>query len=497
MNAVVIGSGFGGIAIALRLLSKGYNVTLLEAREKPGGRAYQLKKNGYTFDLGPSLITAPVLFDNLFKLFEKSRQDYVEFLALDPFYRIYFEERDTHQYKKVDYNGNVAHMMQEMESLEPGGGEAYKRFFDATRPIFESAYVKYGAKPFQSLSEFIKIFPEMVLVGAVIPMAYFTKRFFKSDFGMRTFSFHPLYIGTNPYEAPAALGFIPWLEREQGVWFAKGGMYSVIQSLVKLFEEEGGLIKCNQKVISLEQDGNKKITKVITESSSYDADLVVSNADVLHTYKLLSSSDNKISTRKKSLEKKSYSMSLFLLYFGLKKQYHDKLAHHTLILGTEYKELLDQIFNKRETPETLSMYLHIPSVSDPDMAPDGCESMYILVPVPNLSSDFKWNSQKEKSLRDWVVNYLEHTFGLEGFEEAIEVEEHITPHYFRDELNSTYGAAFSTQLSLLQSVYFRQHNKSDEVSNLYFVGAGTHPGPGVPGVLLTAECTASLIKDSK
>jgi phytoene desaturase len=495
MKAVVIGSGFGGLAVGLWLLSKGYHVTILESREKPGGRAYQLSLNGYTFDMGPSLITAPSLFDELFRLFGKNREDYVKFVPLDPFYRVYFQEKDK-TFKKVDYNGDPTHMMGEMEALEKGSSLGYTRFFEATKPIYEAAYKKYGAQPFTTLKSFLRIFPEMLKVGAVLPIAYFAKRFFKSDFGMRTFSFHSLYIGTNPYEAPAALAFIPWLEREEGVWFADGGMYKVVEALAKLFVEQGGVLETKTRVTSLVTMGKDggNVQKVETSNGVYESDIVVSNADVLQTYSLLDSSNAKIDKRKRSLSNASYSMSLLLLYFGLKRQYHDKLAHHTLILGEEYKKLLDEVFNKKVMPSTLSMYLHIPTVTDSRMAPDGCESMYILVPVPNLDGSFVWDSEVEQKLRNWVVDYLENTFGLDGFADAIECEKHMTPIHFRDELSSTYGAAFSTQLSLLQSVYFRQHNKADEVSNLYFVGAGTHPGPGVPGVLLTAKATASLIE---
>ena len=495
MRAVIIGSGFGGLAIGLRLLAKGYEVMIIESREKVGGRAYQLKLGGYTFDMGPSLITAPGLFDELFCLFGKKREDYLEFVRLDPYYRIYFEKKSGDGFQVIDYNGDPEHMRGEMEKLEPGGGKAYDAFFEATRPIYDLAYKKYGRLPFLTLKSFIKILPEMLKVGAVLPMTCFAKRFFRSDFGMRTFSFHPLYIGTNPYNAPAALGFIPWLEREEGVWFAKGGMYCVVDALRRLFLENGGVIHCEERVHRLEvlRDNPRVISKVITDVDEYEVDLVVSNADVLGTYNMLSENSGAVRRKIRSVQNKSYSMSLLLLYFGLNRQYHDKLAHHTLILGKEYKGLLEEVFNEKVLPTTLSMYLHIPSVTDSSMAPEKCESMYILIPLPNLSGSLIWDDNVEKKIRDFAVDYLENTFGLEGFSKSIVEERRMNPNDFMFQLNSTYGAAFSTQLSLLQSVYFRAHNRSDEIDNLFFVGAGTHPGPGVPGVLMTAACTDSLI----
>jgi phytoene desaturase len=496
MKVVVIGSGFGGLAVALRLLAKGHSVKILEAREKVGGRAYQLKENGFTFDMGPSLVTAPPLFDEIFAMFGRKKEEYFSLAALDPFYRIYFEKQKG-EFVAMDYTGDPEKMVNEISKFEEGAQEKYEKYFESTRPIFEASYKRYGGKAFLRFGEFVKIFPEMLRLNALKVMSAYVKGYFKSEYVQRALSFHPLYIGTNPNFAPAALGFIPWLEREQGVWFAKGGMYEIVKAFAKLFVENGGEIFCNAevtKIVTENNPNNKKITVkgVVTKEREYEADVLVSNADVLRTYELVD--DKRLENKKNKLRKKAYSMSLFMLYFGLSKQYHEKLAHHTLILGKEYEKLLGEIFEKKVAPTSLSMYLHIPTITDAEMAPPGCESMYILVPVPNSSGTFKWSDEKETHLRNWVVDYLENEFGLEGFREAIVYEKHMTPVNFERDLQSTYGAAFATQLVLRQSVYFREHNRSQEIENLFFVGAGTHPGPGVPGVLLSAKATAELIE---
>jgi phytoene desaturase len=486
---IVVGSGFGGLAVGLRLLAAGHKVTILEKREKIGGRAYQIIDKGYTFDMGPSLITAPILFDELFELFGKERKDFLDFVLLDPFYRVYFEEAKS-KFVEVDYNGDPSHMKSELEKLEKGAGEKYELYYKKVKPIYDTAYVKLGAKPFGKLVDLIKVIPEMLRLDAIRSVSSIVSDFFKSEFAHRLYSFHPLYLGANPKRAPGALSFIPYLERDQGVWFAEGGMYSVITALSKLFTDNGGEIITNSEVVAIETV-EKKVKSVRTKDSSYDCDILVSNADALKTFEMTSSSKSNAAIRR--LKNAEYSMSLFMLYIGTKKQYREKLRHHTLILGKDYNKLLDEIFDKKIMPTSLSMYLHIPSVSDKNMAPENCESMYVLLPMPNLAGSIKWNQETSDKVRNWVVEYLEKDFGLEKFSEMIEVEHRFIPTDFESQLNSHLGSAFATELRLMQSVYFRQHNKSDEFENLYFVGASTHPGPGVPGVLLSAKCTADLI----
>lgn len=493
-KVVVIGSGFGGLAVAIRLQAAGFAVTLVEKREKVGGRAYQITDRGYTFDMGPSLITVPGLFDELFVLAGKKREDYVEFVPLDPFYRIYFDQGAGH-FEKVDYNGDPEHMKAELERLEPGSGERYDAFFAHLAPIYETAYKKFGAKSFLHFWDFLSILPDMFKLGALRSVTSIVGEYFHSNAAFQMYSFHPLFLGTNPYHAPGALAFIPYLERAEGVWFAKGGMYSVVSALAKLFEEKGGTLITGVEVTALHNSPHTRQIDLVmlADGRELESDLVVSNGDVVRTYELIKSKNRTVTRRIATLQKSRYSMSLFLLYLGLSRQYHYQLAHHTLVLGVAYKKLLEEIFEKLELPSSLSLYLHIPTITDSSMAPEGCESMYILVPMPNLLGGLSWTLEIEQRIRDWVVRYLEEEVGLTGFADAIEVEHHFTPQDFETDLNSYGGAAFATEVSLLQSVYFRQHNKAREFDNLYFVGGGTHPGPGVPGVLKSAECTATLI----
>jgi phytoene desaturase len=489
---VVIGSGFGGLGVAIRLQAAGFQVTIIEKREHVGGCASQIKDAGYTFDTGPSLITAPALFKELFEIAGRQIDSYLTLIPLDPYYRIFFENSNTNSENKfthINYNGNREQMRSELERLEVGSGENYDAYFKKIEKIYEVAYKKLGAKPFLTFGGFVSVLPDMFRLDAVRSVSSLASTFFKSPLAQRLYSFHPLYMGTNPHHAPGAVSFIPYLERAEGVWYTTGGMYSVVNALAKLFQELGGEIVTGEKITKIETSG-KIITHVTSQSKTYACDLVVSNADIINTLLMMSSVDEKAV---KKLKKANYSMSVYMLYLGVKKQYHDKLAHHTLILSSQYEELLKEIYQKKVIPSSLSLYLHIPTVTDRTMAPEGCESLSILVPMPHLGSGIEWTTDLSNLIRERVVDYLENRLGLDDLSASIAVEHRFIPTDFENELGSYLGAAFSTELSLLQSTYFRQHNRSDEIDNLYFVGAGTHPGPGVPGVLKSAECTASLV----
>jgi phytoene desaturase len=489
---VVIGSGFGGLSVAIRLQAAGFQVTIIEKRDQVGGCASQIEDTGYTFDTGPSLITAPSLFKELFEIAGRNFDSYVTLIPLDPFYRVFFENPDPDIGKKftqVDYTGNPEQMKNELEKLEVGSGKNYDAYFKKIGKIYEVAYKKLGAKPFLTFGDFVSLLPDMFRLDAMRSVSSNAKSFFKTDLLQRMYSFHPLYMGTNPHHAPGAVSFIPYLEREEGVWYAKGGMYSVVKALAKLFQELGGEVITGEKITRIETAG-KIATHIIGRSKTYACDLVISNADIINTLLMMSSVDEKAV---KKFKKAHYSMSLYMLYLGVKKQYHDKLAHHTLILSSQYEELLKEIYQKKVIPSSLSLYLHIPTITDPTMAPEGCESLYVLVPMPHLGSGIEWTNDLSNTIRDRVIDYLENTLGLDDLRSSIEVEHRFIPTSFENDLGTYLGAAFSTELSLLQSTYFRQHNRSDEIDNLYFVGSGTHPGPGVPGVLKSAECTASLV----
>ncbi len=485
-TVIVIGSGFGGLAVANRLQSLGMDVTLLEKRDRPGGRAYQLQEAGYTFDMGPSLITAPEIIDSIFRQAGASLHDYIKLIPLDPYYRIYF-----HDGTWIDYTGDAEGMKAQMRRFNPADADRYDAFMRAAAPVYDAVITDgLGARPFDTVRSMIDFLPRAMKLGAYLPVYTFASRFFK-DFRHRfVFSFHPLFIGGNPFRSPSVYIMIPYLEKEQGVWFAEGGMYALVEALARLFEQQGGRLRTGAEVEHVEVE-NGKAVGVRVNGEFLPADIVVSNADVGHTYRnLIDPSDRRKWTDRK-VDRLDYSMSCFLLYLGVRKKY-PRLQHHTLILSQRYRALIEDIFRKKILPDDFSMYLHAPTKTDPGMAPEGCESLYVLIPVANLSADIDW-SAISGPFTDRVLDFLEE-WGLDGLRDNLDVLRTFTPVDFRQELNAMQGNAFGIEPRLLQTAYFRPHNGSEDVRNLYFVGAGTHPGAGVPGVLLSAEATEFCIR---
>lgn len=486
-TAVVVGSGFGGLAVACRLQASGVQVTLVEKREQIGGRAYQLKDGGYTFDMGPSLITAPHIIDSIFRAGGRRLTDYVDLVPLDPYYRIYFHD-DTH----IDYVGDVDRMKEQMARFSPGDASRFDAFLEKVRPIYDAVIGdRLGSKPFDTVGSMLRFLPRMARMQAFLPVTTFVNRFF-DDFRHRfIFSFHPLFVGGNPFSTPSIYLMIPFLEREGGVWFTRGGMYSVVEGLGRYFQEMGGVIRTGEEVREIRvADG--RATGVRTDSAVHEADLVVSNADPGHTYGSLVEKEHRSRWSDRKLAGTDWSMSCFLLYMGTKRQY-PQLEHHTLILTERYKGLLQDIFGKKILPEDFSMYLHAPTRTDPSMAPEGGESMYVLVPVANQRSGLDWSAIKD-DFADKVIDYLQE-WGLEDLREELEVLHVFTPEDFESELNATWGNAFAIEPTFTQTAWFRPQNRSEDVDGLYLVGAGTHPGAGVPGVLLSAETTYGCIAE--
>ncbi|MCB9637530.1 MAG: phytoene desaturase [Myxococcales bacterium] len=489
-RAVVIGSGFGGLSLAIRLQARGIQVQLLEKREMVGGRAYQLKKNGYTFDMGPSLITAPPIIDSIFQAAGKKLSDYLELIPLDPYYRIYYHDKSY-----LDYSGDSEKMKEQMRKFNARDAERYDGFMEKLKPIFDAVITdQLGARPFDTIRSMLSFVPRAIKLEAYRPVHNYVQRYFK-DFRHRfMFSFHPLFIGGNPFSAPSVYLMIPYLEREQGVWFTKGGMYSLVEALKKLFLDLGGEVhtSCEVKKIRVEQG---RAVGVEANDTYFPADLVVSNADFGHTYSKLIAPESRKKWTDKKVEKTSYTMSCFLLYLGVRKQY-PTLKHHTLILSERYRELIRDIFKNKILPDDFSMYLHVPTRTDAEMAPEGCESMYVLIPVANNTSGINWEEIKE-SFTEKVLTFLEE-WGLEDLRANLDVCETFTPHDFEHTLNSHFGNAFGVEPKLSQTAYLRPHNKSEDVEGLYLVGAGTHPGAGVPGVMLSAETTEyCIVRDYK
>ncbi len=485
-KAIVIGSGFGGLGIAARLQAKGFDVTLMEKNARVGGHAAQLKKNGYTFDMGPSLVTAPDIIAGVFKSAGRRLEDYIDMIKLDPFYRIYF-----HDGNYIDYSGNAEDMKVQMAGYHAGDARNYDRFMDDCRKIYDAVITDgLGSTPFMSFKTMFDFLPRAAKLKALLPAHTFVKRYFKHPYHRFMFSFHPLFIGGNPFRSPGVYLMIPYLEKAGGVWFTRGGMYSLVQAFERLVIELGGKIETDSEISEIRIE-NGRATGVVVNNQFYRADLVISNADVIHTYKDLINVQSRKKWTDRKINRTGISMSAFLLYIGSKKQY-PRLLHHTLILSERYKALVKDIFDHNILPEDFSMYLHAPTRTDPSMAPAGSESMYVLIPVSNLSGKIDWQKMAQP-YADRIMSFLENNFGLTDLRKNTEVLEIFTPENFQEQRNSFLGSPWGIEPKLTQTAYFRPHNRSADVSNLYFVGAGTHPGAGLPGVLLTAEATEKVI----
>ena len=482
---VIIGSGFGGLAAAIRLQAKGMQVTLLEKNASVGGHAYQLTKDGYTFDMGPSIITAPDLIQRVFECAGMRMEDYLDLVKLDPFYRIYF-----HDGTSLDYTDDGEQMKRQMTQFNAADAANYDCFMAHTRQLYDAVITDgLGATAFD-LPTMLGFLPRALRLRALMPAYDFVKKYFDDPRHRFTFSFHPLFIGGNPFRAPAVYLMIPYLEKTGGVWFCRGGMYRLVRALADVFKRLGGVVKTDAEVEQIVVE-NRRAKGVIANGQFYEADGVISNADLVHTYGELIKSEHRRKWSDKRLRKTQYSMSAFLIYLGVRKKY-PQLKHHTLILSERYKGLIDDIFDNKVLPDDFSMYLHIPSQTDPTMAPEGCESMYVLIPVPNLESGINWKKTKA-AYTESVLTFLENDFGLTDLKRSIEVLEMFTPSDFKKERNSHLGSAWGVEPKLTQTAYFRPHNRSEDIQKLYFVGASTHPGAGVPGVLLTAETTTKLV----
>lgn len=482
---VIIGSGFGGLAAAIRLQAEGMQVTVLEKNAKVGGHAYQLVRDGYTFDMGPSIITAPDLIQRVFACAGARMEDYLDLVKLDPFYRIYF-----HDGSSLDYTDDGEQMKQQMARFYRKDADNYDRFMAHTRQLYDAVITDgLGSTPFD-LRTMIDFLPRALRLQALMPAYNFVKKYFDDPRHRFTFSFHPLFIGGNPFRAPSVYLMIPYLEKTGGVWFCQGGMYNLVRALENVLVELGGVVETDTEVEQIVVE-NQEAKGVMAEGRFYKADAVISNADLVHTYGELIKPEHRRRWSDKKLRRTQYSMSAFLLYLGVNKKY-PQLKHHTLILSERYKGLIDDIFDSKILADDFSMYLHIPSQTDPTMAPEGCESMYVLIPVPNLESGINWEKIK-RTYTDSILTFLENDFGLTDLKRSIEVLETFTPSDFKKQRNNHLGSAWGVEPKLTQTAYFRPHNRSEDIQKLYFVGASTHPGAGVPGVLLTAETTVKLV----
>lgn len=481
MKAVVIGSGFGGLATAIRLLADGHQVTVVEGRSEPGGRASHICDQGWRFDTGPSLITMPELLDDLFETAGTSLARELTLRRLDPFYRIAWEGEE----RGLLFNGDRDAMTAQIAGFSPADAGRYDAFMAASRRIHEEAILAAGRRPFLHLGDFASIVPKMVQLGALRSVEGFVGRFFLEPHVRQAFAFHPLFIGGDPYRVPAVYAALAYLQVEGGVWYSDGGMWSLVEALARLIRSGGGEFRFGEPVTQIIRSQDRAVGVKTKSGDIIRADVVVSNADVAATHAELLGRDGSAPR---------LTMSCFLLYLGLRRTF-PQLRHHTLLVGRDYRGFIRDVTVARRMPSSLSLYVHAPSRTDPTMAPPGGESVSILLPVPNLGGGASWPEWEDR-LRCGILDVLESPsgLGLTGLRDSIAVEHRWTPNTFRDELRSPLGNAFGPEPVLLQSAYFRQPNRDRQLRGLYYAGAGTHPGAGVPGVLMGAAVTAGLIR---
>ena len=486
MNSIVIGSGFGGIAAALRLKAKGHQVKLIEKHPDLGGRARVFKKNGFIFDGGPTVITAPYLINELFELFKKDPKNYIELSPLKIWYQFIFEDKS-----KFNYSGDEANMVKQIEDISKDDVEGYQKLVSFTKKIFDKGFTELADVPFDKPYVMMKQLPALLKLKSYKSVYSLVSSFIKNEKLRRMLSMHPLLVGGNPFTTTSIYGLILYLEKKWGIHYSMGGTGNIIKGLEKLMLEEGIDIIKNSEVTEIISKSNKITGIKLNNQEIIEAENVVCNADPPAFYEKMLKKNGQgsfiFNWKKKRME---YSMGLFVYYFGTKKIYPN-VEHHTIKFGNKYKEHLEDIFNNKKLNNDISYYLHRPSATDKSMAPEGNDCFYVLVPVPNNQSKIDWQTEGE-NMKNLVIDKMEKDL-MPNLRENIVADFYLTPDYFEKELNTKFGSGFSIQPKFTQSAYFRFHNKSEIYDGLYFVGAGTHPGAGVPGVLSSAKVLDKLL----
>lgn len=478
---IIIGAGFAGIATALRLKAIGYDVTLLERLDSLGGRAQVFERGGYRHDAGPTVITAPFLFDELFALFNENLSDYLDFVPLDPFYRFHFADGS-----QFDYRASIEDTLTEIRRFNPDDADGYLKLLEKSKKVYDVGFKQLVHRPFTRVWDMVKQIPALLVLKCYKSVSQMVNSHLKHPLIRQAFSIHPLLVGGNPFKTTAIYTLIHYLERRWGVFFCMGGTGKLVDELGALMQRHGIQLQLNTDVDEIVVK-NKQATGVRTSSGAIlNADLVVFGGDPETCYEYL--------LPKKKIHrpriKKQYSMGLYVLYFGTKKLYPD-VAHHSIWMGPRFKELLTEIFDRKAMSEDFSLYVHRPTATDKSFAPDNCESFYVLCPVPNLQGGLDWDKEGP-ILRDRIVSALQETI-LPELSSVIEEVFWMTPEDFAKDYRSMHGAGFSIEPRLTQSAWFRFHNRDRDVSNLYFVGAGTHPGAGLPGVVSSAKVVEELL----
>lgn len=486
MRLVVIGSGFGGLAAAIRLQAQGHDVTIVEKLDKPGGRAYVFTQDGFTFDGGPTIVTAPWMIDELFAAAGYRTTDYVQLTKLDPFYNIRFEDGSIFR-----YNDDETELVRQVEAFEPRDVAGYRNFRAASKQILDAGMALID-QSFHTPWPMLKVAPTLARLRADRSVAGMANHHMRDERLRQVFSFHPLLVGGNPYRASAMYALIHALEQEWGVWYAQGGTGALVRGLVRCFEDLGGAIRYDSEVAEITRTSDeRRVTGVrLASGERLVADAVVCNGDIAQAYRTLIPAHARPGMSDRKIERYRYSMSLFVIYFGTNRQYPD-LAHHEILLGPRYRELLEDIFERKLLADDFSLYLHRPTATDPSLAPPGHDSWYVLSPVPHLGGDVDWERVGDR-YRDRIMQYLEDRY-IPGLSKHLVTERRIDPRYFRDTLNSHLGSAFGPEPTLLQSAYMRPHSVSPDLPNLFFCGAGPHPGAGIPGVLASGKIVADLV----
>lgn len=483
-HAVVIGAGFGGLAAAVRLGARGYRVTIVEKLEQAGGRASVFKQDGYTFDAGPTIITAPFVFEELWELCGKKMEDHVKLKAMDPFYRIRFDDGDV-----FTCTGDAEFMRKEIARFNPDDVAGYEAFFKESKANYSLGF-SLMHKPFHKFIEMAKFLPELIKKRADRTVYGHVAKHIKNEKLRIALSFHPLFVGGNPMKVTSVYSLIAYLEREYGVHYAFGGTGALVQGLVDLVQGQGGTLLLNSPVSEVLVENDRASGVKLEDGLEIKSDIVVSNADSAWGYSNLLPKQKPKRWTKKKINSVNYSMSLFVWYFGTNKKF-EEVDHHTILMGPRYQGLLKDIFQKKVLADDFSLYLHRPTATDASLAPHGCDAFYVLSPVPHLDSDVDWDTMAEP-YRKKIEKRLEETI-MPGLSSSIETSLVFTPLDFRDRLNAPNGAAFGPEPLFTQSGWFRPHNVSEELAGLYLVGAGTHPGAGLPGVVTSAQVLDTVV----
>jgi phytoene desaturase len=486
-TAIVIGAGFGGLALGIRLQSAGIATTIVEARDKPGGRGYHWNQQGFVFDAGPTVITDPPCLEELWALSGAKLSDDVDLMPVKPFYRLNWP--DGVQY---DYSNDEEELRAEIRKIAPDDLAGYEKFQEYSKGVEKEGYQKLGSVAFLDFASMIKAAPALMKYQAWRSVYSIASKYVKNEKLRQALSFQTLLVGGNPMNTSAIYALIHTIEKRGGVWFARGGTNQLVAGMVRHFERMGGVLRLSDPVDEIETNGNRA-TAVRTKSGwRMEADAVATNGDLMNTYSHLLRGNPRGAKAAKSLKNKRWSPSLFVVHFGLKGSFPD-IAHHSILFGPRYKGLLDDIYKNGVVPEDFSLYLHHPTATDPKMAPEGYSTFYVLAPVAHLGkTNVDWDGGFGEKFKDAILDELERRV-LPGLKDNLATCFHYAPTDFGRDLSAHLGSAFSLEPVLWQSAFFRAHNRDDKINNLYFVGAGTHPGAGIPGVVGSAKATAKLM----